>query len=227
MKVMLFLVAAIILGSLVYSVGYSDDLIVLGNGHAPIFMSNSDSGRFDLNHDGDADYFVKAHYTGNSHQKLKIDYKIQDECVDLGPKDAPDVGGDTFDDAAMKIGFSTIPPLTRDWTIDDVKITNSWFNSKKNDDNKQIDLAVFPDKFIPSELPAPGNGDNAIQGDGKKGSFKHLDSISELGGQSGWTGSIFVDGPVGEYALWTLHPSGGFGGCDGLSGFGIPIIITD
>jgi len=33
--------------------------------------------------------------------------------------------------------------------------------------------------------------------------------------------------PVGEYALWTLHPSGGYGGCDGLSGFGIPIIITD
>ena len=226
MKVMLFLVAGILLGSLVYSVGYSEDLIVLGNGHAPIFMSNSDSGRFDLNFDGNADYYVKAHYTGNSHQKLKVDYKIQDECVDLGPKDASDIGGDTFNDVAIKIGFSTIPPLTRDWTIDDVTISNSWFNSKKNDNNKQIDLALFPNKFVPSGLPAIENGDNAIQGDGKKGSFKHLDSISELGGQSGWTGTIFVNAPEGEYALWTLHPSGGFGGCDGLSGFGIPIIIT-
>ena len=226
MKILLFLIAGVILSSLVYSVGYSDDLIILGNGHAPIFMSNSDSGRFDLNFDGKADYYVKAHYTGNSHQKLKVDYKIQDECVDLGPKDAPDVGGDTFDDVAMKIGFSTMSPFSRDWTIDDVTITNSWFNSKKNDDNKQIDLALFPDNFVPSGLPASENGDNAIQVNNKKGSFKHLDSISELGDQSGWVGTIFVNAPEGEYALWTLHPSGGFGGCDGLSGFGIPIIIA-
>jgi hypothetical protein len=227
MKIMLFLIAGIILGSLVFTVGYSENIIILGNGHAPIFMSNSDSGRFDLNFDGKADYYVKAHYIGNSNQKLKVDYKIQDECVDLGKKDAPDVGGNTFDDVAMKIGFSTILTATRDWTIEDVTITNSWFNSKKNDVNKQIDLVSFPDAFTPSGLPLPENGDNVIQGDGKKGSFKHADSISELGGQSGWIGTIFVDGPVGNYALWTLHPSGGYGGCDGLSGFGIPIIIKD
>jgi len=209
------------------SVGYSDDLIILGNGHAPIYMSNTDSGRFDLNSDGNADYFVKSHYTGNSNQKLKVDYKIQDECVDLGPKDASDVGGDTFNDAAMKIGFSTIPNANRDWTIDDVVITNFWFNSKNNDANKQIDLVSFPDGFVPSDLPPLGNGDDVIQGDGKKGSFKHFDSVSELGGQSGWEGSIFVDGPVGNYSLWTLHPSGGRGGCDGLSAFGIPIFITE
>ena len=227
MRIFLFIITGIILGSLVFSVGYSDNLIVLGNGHAPIYMSNSDSGRFDLDYDGNADYYVKAHYTGNSHQKLKVDYKIQDECVDLGLKDASDVGGDTFNDVAMKIGFSTIPASARDWTIEDVTITNSWFNSKMNDNNKQIDLALFPNNFVPSSLSATENGDNAIQGNDKKGSFKHLDSISELGGQSGWTGTIFVNAPEGEYALWTLHPSGGYGGCDGLSGFGIPIIITN
>ena len=227
MKFVLFLIAGIIIGTLTFSVGYSEHFVVLGNGHAPIYMSNTDDGRFDLNADGNADYYVKAHYTGNFHQKLKIDYKIQDECVDLGPKDASDIGGDTFEDAAMKIGFSTIPALTRDWTIEDVTITNSWFNSKKNDNNKQIDLATFQDKFTPTSLPGAGNGDNAIQGNGNKGSFKHFESISELDGQSGWEGSIFVDGPVGEYALWTLHPSGGKGGCDSLSGFGIPITITD
>lgn len=215
-------------GSLIFPTVFSDDLIVLGNGHAPIYMSNSDSGRFDLNHDGNADYFVKAHYTGNSHQKLKIDYKLQDKCVALDSKDFPDVIGDTFEDAALKIGFSTIPTTDRDWTIDEVMITNSWFNSKKNDINKQIDLATFPDGFIPSDLPVLGNGDDAIQGDGLKGSFKHSDSISELNGQSGWEGSIFVNAPEGDYALWTLHPSSGrFGGCDQLSGFGIPISIRD
>ena len=227
MKFLLAAVAAVTLMSFLFTTGDAEDLIILGNGHAPIYMSNSDSGRYDLNFDGKADIYVKAHYTGNYHQKLKVDYKFQDECVDLGPKDADDVGGDTFDDAAMKIGFSTIPPLTRDWTIEDVKITNSWFNSKKNDANRQIDLVSFPDKFVPSELPPDGNGDDVIQGDGKKGAFKHLDSISELGDQSGWVGTIFVDGPVGDYALWTLHPSGGRGGCDGLSGFGIPIFITE
>jgi len=227
MKVVLFLVAGIILGSLVFSVSYSERLIVIGNGHGPIYISNSSNARFDLNFDGNADYYIKAHYTGNFHQKLKVDYKIQDECVDLGPKDAPDVGGDTFDDVALKFGFSTIPHVDRDWTIEDVTITNSWFNSKKNDDNKKIDLATFTNGFIPSKFPLPGNGDNAIQGDGKKGSFKHLDSISELGGQSGWVGSIFVDGPVGDYLLFTLHPSGGIDGCDLLSGFGFPIFIKD
>ncbi len=227
MKILFASIAGVLLFSILFTSSFSDDLIVLGNGHAPIYLSNSDSGRFDFNFDGNADYFVKAHYTGNSHQKLKIDYKIQDECVDLGPKDESDVGGDTFDDAAMKMGFSTIPTLNRDWTIDDVEISNPWFKSFKNDHNKKIDLATFADGYVVSSLPESGNGDDVIQGNGKKGSFKHYDSISELGGQSGWVGSVFINAPVGSFALWTLHPSGGYGGCDSLSGFGIPIIIKD
>ena len=224
MKIILFLLIAVIGSSLLFSTVYSDNLIVLGNGHAPIYMSNSDSGRFDLNWDGKADYFVKAHYLGNSHQKLKIDYKIQDECVDAGPWDGQNIGGDTFEDAAMKIGFSTTS-YPRDWTIDEVTISNSWFNSKKNDENKQIDLVSLSDGTIVSKLPV--TGDNAIQGNKKQGSFKHFDSIPELGGQSGWEGSIFLNAPAGNYALWTLHPSGGIEGCDTLSGFGIPIIISN
>lgn len=228
MKLLLSGLIGIAFLSLFFTTASSDDLIVLGNGHAPIYLSDSDSGRFDLDHDGNADYFVKAHYTGNSHQKLKIDYKLQDKCVALDSKDFPDVIGDTYDNAALKIGFSTIPAINRDWTIEEVTISNSWFNSKKNDDNKQIDLTTFPDGFIPSNLSPPGNGDDAIQGDGKKGSFKHFNSIPELNGQSGWKGTIFVNAPEGNYALWTLHPSSGeFGGCDQLSGFGIPVIIRN
>jgi len=225
-KVLLLILTVVGLSASV-GAGYSDQLIIIGNGHAPIYISNVDDGRFDLDFDGNADYYVKAHYTGNTHQKLKIDYKIQDECVDLGPKDASDVGGDTFDDAAMKVGFSTIPNDNRDWTIENVTITNSWFNSKKNDVNKQIDLVSFPNGFNPSKFPSTGNGDDIIQGNAKNGSFKHFDSISELGGQSGWEGSIFVNGPVGNYLLWTLLPAGGYSGCDGLSGLGIPIFIKE
>ncbi len=212
-----------LLFSIAFTPVYSDDLIVLGKGHAPIYVSNTDSGRFDFDNNGTADYFVRAHYTGNSHQLLKIDYKIQDECVDLGPKDASDVGGDTFEDAAMKIGFSTI---NRQWIIDEATVWNTWFKLKNNDNNNLIDLVFLP-PVSPSPFDDDIRGDDIIQGSDKHGSFQHFSSIKELNGQSGWEGSIFLNAPSGNYFLWTIHPGGGFGGCDGLLGFSIPISITE
>ncbi len=70
-------------------------------------------------------------------------------------------------------------------------------------------------------------GDDAIQGNKKNGSFKHFSSVKELDGQSGWSGFVFLNAPPGDYISWTIHPAGGFGGCDTLSGFGIPIYITE
>jgi len=223
MKLFIFILSLTFLVSMVFVPVYSDDLIVFGNGHAPIYVSNTDSGRFDFGADGKTDYYVKAHYTGNSHQPLKIDYKIQDECVDLGPIDASDVGGDTFDDAAMKIAFSSVPH-PRQWTIDDVSVWNPWFKAKNNDSNKLIDLAFVSSTSFP--FFDESQGDDVIQGSDKQGSFKHFNSIKELDGQSGWDGTIFLNAPPGDYLLWTIHPSGGYGWCDSLSGFGIPIIIT-
>lgn len=222
MKVVFFILAFAML-SLGFTSAHSDDLIVLGNGHAPMYVSNTDSGRFDFDLDGTTDYFVKAHYTGKTNQPLKIDYKIQDECVDLGPKDPSDVGGDTFDDAAMKIGLST---LSRDWITEDANVWNPWFKAKDNDENKKIDLIFLPPiSFSPFDDDT--EGDDVIQGEKKHGSFQHSSSIKELDGQSGWKGTIFVNAPPGQYLLWTIHPAGGYGGCDGLSGLGIPIVITE
>ncbi|CAD6522373.1 conserved exported hypothetical protein [metagenome] len=225
MKIFVSILGLTMLFSILFIPVYSDDLIILGNGHAPFYVSNTDSARFDFDNDGTTDYYVKAHYTGNSNQQLKIDYKLQDECVDLGPKDPSDVGGDTFDDAALKIGFSSLSNSPRQWFVDDIEVWNPWFKSKHNDDNKLIDLA-FVSPFVSPFFDDDHLGDDVIQGNGKHGSFQHLSSITELDGQSGWTGSIFLNALVGEYRLWTIHPSDGFGGCDGLTGLGIPILIT-
>ncbi|HET9008626.1 MAG TPA: hypothetical protein VFN17_00695 [Nitrosarchaeum sp.] len=223
MRIFLLVLSSILLSSLMFTSAYSDDLIILGKGHAPIYVSNGDSGRFDFDNDGTTDYFVKAHYTGNSNQPLKIDYKIQDECVDLGLKDASDIGGDTFEDAAMKIGFST---NDRRWLIDEATVWNPWFKNIHNDENNIIDLISppFPSfSFFYDDV----HGDDVIQGTKKHGSFQHLSTIKELDDQSGWNGSVFLNAPPGNYILWTIHPADGFGGCDGLSGFGIPISITE
>jgi hypothetical protein len=212
--------------SLLFIPAYSDDLIVLGKGHAPIYVSNTDSGRFDFDNNGSTDYYVKAHYTGNSHQPLKIDYEIQDECVDLGPKDASNIGGDTFDDAAMKIGFSKLSNPFVNWLVDDINVWNPWFKSKNNDDNKLIDLAFVSPTSTPY-FDDDTRGDDVIVGSGKQGSFQHFSSIKELDGQSGWEGSVFLNAPPGDYLLWTIHPGDGYGDCDTLTGLGIPIFITN
>lgn len=224
MTILVLFLGLVVFTSISITSVYSDDLVIIGNGNAPIYISNSSDVRLDENGDMKADYYVKAHYIGNSNQQLKIDYKIQDECVDDGPWDGQTTGGETFDDASLKFGLST--PSGFHWITEDVSISNSWFNSKKNDNNRQIDLAYFDDGVVPS-TPFTSLGDDAIQGSDKNSSFKHFDSISELGDQPGWQGTIFLNAPVGNYRLWTIHPSGGIDGCDRLSGMSIPIFIKE
>lgn len=129
MKILLLVLGLIVFASISVVFVYSDDLVIIGNGHAPIFISNSTDIRLDENGDMKADYFVKAHYIENSNQQLKIDYKIQDECVDDGSWDVQTTGGDTFDDASLKFDLSTSTGFH--WITEDVSIYNSWFNSKK------------------------------------------------------------------------------------------------
>ena len=180
-----------------------------------------DSASLDYSNDGVTDYYVQLEYTGDAKKPTIIGYKIQDECVDLGPKDPSDVGGDTFDDAAMKMGVSTI--TKSEWLIDDMVVWNDWFKKKNNDDNKMVDLVYSPVRKLPylEEL----GGDNVIQEGKKKSSFDHSASISKLGGQSGWEGFMYFNAPPGEYLLWTVHPSGGIDECDRLTALGIPITI--
>lgn len=191
------------------------NLIVLGNGNAPIYVSDKDSGRFDMNNDGLTDYYVKAHYTGNSHQTYKVDYKIQDECV----------AGSTYQTASMKLGFTTREFFFFDrvW-ITGIDAWNPWFRAGSNDDNKKVDLVALPKGALP--FPFPATGDDLIVGaNEKRGSFTYGKSIPELDGQSGWEGSVFFKAPPGEYFMWTIHPADGSSGCRTLTGFAIPIIV--
>jgi len=175
----------------------------------------------DENNDGIPDYYVSLKYTEDPKQPTKISYKIQDECVDLGPKDASDVGGDTYDDAAMMIGVTNTSKSV--WFIDDMIVWNDWFKKKNNDDNQMVDLVFSPSRFLPHFEDL--HGDNVIRGDAKKTSFEHFTSIPELGGQSGWEGFLYFNAPSGDYLFWTVHPAGGIDECDRLAAQGILVTI--
>jgi len=195
----------------------AEDLIIPGNGNAPILISSTDNGRFDFDNDGLNDFYVKAHFTGNDKQQYKVTYKFLDSCVQ----------GSAYESARMKIGFTNteINYLDRVWLSDGIQVWNPWFKSKNNDENKLINLA---DNF-PDGNPSPfsiSNGDDIIvrNQDDKKGSFTHVNKIKELDGQTGWSGSVFFNAPAGEYFMWAIMPGGG-PGCSALSGLAIPIII--
>ncbi|MGQ0376287.1 MAG: hypothetical protein ACT4OW_02125 [Nitrososphaerota archaeon] len=191
----------------------------LGNEHSRVFITDSDGGATDFNFDGKADLFVRAHNIGNEKQLYKIDYTLQDSCVQ----------GTTYDSARMKIGFTNLDYdyTKRFWLSQGIEAWNPWFKSKSSiDENKIIDLATN----FPWGLPLPfstSNGDDVIvkNPDQIKGSFMHQDKVSELDGQSGWSGSVFFRAHTGEYLVWAILPSGGNIGCSGLAGIGIPVII--
>jgi hypothetical protein len=209
---------AIILVSLtimISSAGLSNaDITILGKGHAPIYVSDKSADDYDLNNDALVDYYFRAHYTGNSNQVYKVDYKLIDECVD----------GSTYGDATLKLGFSTTDIFFFDRTwFTNFDVWTQWF--KSNDSNKRIDLVSLAHGQLP--IPFPTSGDDVIQNnDKKRGSFIHKQSIPELDDQAGWEGSVFFRGSPGEYYLWTIHPAGGISGCDRFAAIGIPIIIN-
>lgn len=216
----LFLVLPVIglffLGTI--STSNADDLIVLGKGHSKIYVSNGTDNGFDFDRDGLTDFYVRAHFTGNSNQMYKVDIKTTDECVD----------GSTHEDARMKIGF-TNTGLPYTWYTDGFTAWTSWFKSGRSDDpNKQIDLATV--NYPPYNVPAifPTSGDDVIQKNpkDKQGSFSHNTSIKELDGQSGWEDSVFFNAPPGDYLIWSIVPSDGTGNrCNGVAGIGFPIFV--
>lgn len=184
-----------------------------------IDITDVDSASLDFSNDLIPDYYVQLEYTGDPKKPAKIDYKIQDVCVDLGPKDDSD-GGNTYDDTAMKIGVSTV---SRAWLIDEMIVWNDWFKKKNNNSNQMIDLIFSPVRSLPHFEDL--DGDNVIQGNEKKNSFAYSESISELGGQSGWIGFVYFDAPPGDYLFWTVHPASGIDGCDRLAAQGILVTI--
>lgn len=206
-----------------FGTSHGDDFIVLGNGHAKIYVSNQDSGRFDFEPDGLTDFYVKAHFTGNANQLYKVDIKVEENCVD----------GATHDTAKMKVGFTNPTGLPLTWYTEGFEAWTSWFKSaRSNDLNKQIDLVADgnPDHFNLPVLGYPVTGDDVIQKNptDKTGFFEYKTSIKELDGQAGWEGSIHFNAPPGTYRMWSVLPGAGNikEKCDTVDGITIPIIIT-
>lgn len=177
---MLFLPIIALLFFLGTSSAYGENtaIIIRGNGHAPIFVSNENSTRFDFNEDNQTDYYVKAHFTGNENQMYKIDIKVMDSCVN----------GTTYENATMKLGFTTLEFdfEKREWFPDVFNVWNPWFRSARSTDpNNAIDLVSLPFGALP--IPYPETGDDLIQKNprDKQGSFRHATSMEELDDQDG------------------------------------------
>jgi hypothetical protein len=191
-------------------------IIIRGNGHAPVFVSNGDNGVFDFNNDGLTDYYVKAHYTGNDNQMYKIDIKVRDSCVD----------GSTYENATMKLGFTNqeLDLALREWFTDGFNVWNPWFRSARSSDpNNAIDLVSLPFGVLP--ISYPETGDDLIQKNPKDkvGSFNHVKSMRELDRQDGWKGSFFINPSIESYFMWSIFPAEGSVNdkCDTVAAIGI------
>lgn len=213
--------AVVILATLSIAIlpnSYGDgDLTIPGKGHSKIYVSNSSAPDLDFDGDGLADFYVKAHFTGNSEKMYQIDYEITDACVH----------GSTLGQAEMKVGITNMTsPYT--WYSQGFHVWNPWFKSGQNPDpDKQIEVVIITNQGLNLPSTFPVSGDNVIQkgADDKSGSFEHDSSIKELDGQAGWEGSIFFTAPTGSYLFWSIFPAQGTQGCDRISGIGIPIIV--
>lgn len=200
----------------------SDGTEIENHDHTKYFKTKKENATFDANNDGLNDFYVKGYFNNTSNKVFRLDYKIQD-CLPHGS---------TFADAKMKVGFSNLVfPYT--WYSNGFKAWNSWFQSAKNPDpDKQIELVIINNGFGNSPARAfPSSGDNVIQKtlNANSGSFKHSSNIKELGGQSGWEGSILFTAQPGTYLFWTIYPAGGSETdlCDQIAGIGITINVSE
>jgi len=135
----------------------------------------------------------------------------------------------------MKLGFTTFDPVSlRDWLPDEFIVKNKFFSSKKSSDpNKKIDLVdlstgAVPIPFPEEDLNGDPNGDDLIQQDGKKKSFKHKSELKKIDKQSGWKGKFTFTGPPGDYFMFLIFPAEGtivepF--CDNIAAIGFHIQV--
>jgi len=176
-------------------------------------------GTGDFDKDGFDDVYLKITNPKNPNKPKQVDIKITGECVK----------GENFDDAAMKIGFSTQVRQSTVFFDEEFTTTNKWF--KKHDLNKKIDLVVI--NSVSGYFEFPNSGDDLIQKnpEDEKGSFKFIPtSISELDGQSGWEGKFEFKGEPGDYNLNFWVPITDRETefiCNFLSSFSIPTTVPD
>lgn len=173
----------------------------------------------DMNFDGIPDVYLKIVEPGKQNKPKELHMKITGECVN----------GETHDDAAMKIGFSTQVVRSLEFFDDEVTATNKWF--KKYDLNKKIDPVII--STVNEYAHFPVSGDDIIQKNpgNKIGSFEfNPNPISIIGDQTGWEGKFVFDGVPGDYHLnfWfpLTEPTNQGDSCNFVSSFSIDTTIN-
>lgn len=172
----------------------------------------------DLSGDDIDDIYLKIKNPEKSNKAIKLDLKIKDSCVN----------GVIHDEAIMKMAF--MGPgvyITNERLTDEgFDVTNNWF--KKNDENKQIDRFTEIITFF----SLPPTGDDLIQKnpEDNKGSFDYNEKgIKEIGGQTGWEGTIEIRGNTGDYELLLFFPvtspSSEGDDCNTYSAISVPFTI--
>ncbi|TRZ79536.1 MAG: hypothetical protein D4R90_03735 [Nitrosopumilales archaeon] len=219
-KILVLTLSLILLGVNVVYAENGDIKEFENHDHTKYFKAKKETATFDANYDGLNDFYAKGYFNNTDNKVFHIDYKIQD-CLPHGS---------TFANAKMKVGFSN-PDAPYAWYSNGFKAWNSWFKSVHNPDpDKQIELVVINDGA--GNFPSagfPSSGDNIFQKsiNMNTGSFTYYSKIKELGGQSGWEGSISFTAPLGSYLFWTIFPATGYGeSCDHIAGLGIPVNVN-
>lgn len=165
------------------------------------------------------DLFLEIKKPKKEGKPFKVKIQIDDACVK----------GSTSEEAKMKLGFTTVDAVgLREWLSDEFIVKNKFFSSKKSSDsNKKIDLVELLTGKVPIPFPEDLNGDDLIQQDGKKKSFKHKSELKKIDKQSGWKGKFTFTGPPGDYFMFLIFPAGGIVGipCDNIAAIGFHIQI--
>jgi len=166
----------------------------------------------------EVDLFLEIKKPKKENKPFKVKLQIDDACVK----------GATADEAKMKLGFTTFEgTANRDWLPEDFIVKNKFFSSKKSSDsNKKIDLVDLPTGAVAISVEDT-NGDDLIQQDGKKKSFKHKNELRKIDDQSGWKGKFTFTGPPGEYFMFLIFPAEGIIGepCDNIAAIGFHIQV--
>ena len=166
----------------------------------------------DLDYDTDADIYLKMLKPKKIGKPYNVEIKITSECVK----------GDTYEDAGMKIGFTTDPKSTVSFH-EEFEMTNKWF--KKYDEDKQIDVVEIDSIAIYSNFPETGDDFIQIDAESMEGSFDYNESIPILDDQQGWEGKFQFKGEPGDYRIVFWMPETDRESefkCNFLSSFTIP-----
>ena len=169
----------------------------------------------DMNFDNIPDVYLKVSKSTKDNKPKLLEMKITGECVN----------GINHNDARMKIGLSTPVRLSTEFFDEGFEATNKWF--KQNDPDKRINPVIIT--TVSEYFSFPDSGDSLIQINeetGKESFTYSSESISEIGDQSGWTGSFSFGGEPGDYSLhfWfpLTEPTVDGDSCNFVSNFSIP-----